>query len=122
MPRYPPEVPASTFRAKTWEKFRIASGAWRALVPLTPAARLKAIARPAKFYLFALSLIALAATHMHQRSKRALEGDHVADRVPRRGYVVLPDGRLAQVWPQVDVRLDIRSLWQGLGETLNPVP
>ncbi len=121
--------------------FKVVRAPWRPFVPMSLAARLRIASVYHRFIFLGVALAALYATRRHYGAKLAAESPATDDRISRKGFVLLPDGRLAQVppdglppcqhpallaraqvWPQVDVRMGVRDIFQTLCESLNPVP
>jgi len=91
---------------------------WRVAYPKTTAATVRTLGSRARYAMFGAALVAL---WNKEALLRDTEGP-IFDRVQRKGYVRLPDGRLAQVNPQIDTDLTPSGMWQSLKETLNPLP
>eukprot|EP00668_Euglena_longa_P011136 GGOE01013515.1.p1 GENE.GGOE01013515.1~~GGOE01013515.1.p1 ORF type:complete len:143 (-),score=12.87 GGOE01013515.1:379-807(-) len=91
---------------------------FRALYPTTTQATIRTLGSKARFALLGVALISIYKQDAHLRPT---EGAFF-DRVQRKGYVRLPDGRLAQVNPQIDTDLTPRGIWNTVKDTLNPVP
>eukprot|EP00759_Apiculatamorpha_spiralis_P007530 PhF_6_TR14688/c0_g1_i1/m.23137 len=90
--------------------------------PATGPARLRGIAHRYRNVLFGLSVGAILATQINFRAHLDDEKEGTQDRIQRRVYVRLPDGRNAQVHPRVYTDMSIQGIWQMVKETLNPLP
>ena len=97
MPPYPPDVSRNAWKPAKITNYTVACGHWRPFVNLPIPARLASVSAYAHYYVFALSVVALLATRYHQRTSLASEHSSVADRINRKGYLILPDGTAAQV-------------------------
>eukprot|EP01062_Namystynia_karyoxenos_P073384 TRINITY_DN70189_c0_g1_i1.p2 TRINITY_DN70189_c0_g1~~TRINITY_DN70189_c0_g1_i1.p2 ORF type:complete len:100 (+),score=32.62 TRINITY_DN70189_c0_g1_i1:114-413(+) len=87
----------------------------------TPAAGFHALASKARYGLFAICALAVFNKQKYYRSSLADEEEGTHDRVARTAHVVLPDGRLAQVYPVVHTRT-FGNFWGTITEALNPLP
>eukprot|EP00906_Rhabdomonas_costata_P020081 RCo029190 len=92
---------------------------WRLFYPVSLAARVRTFGVRVKYVFF---VVAAAALYQKDAYLRQKEGAAAFARPLRRGLVRLPDGRLAQISPQIDTDLSPAGLWQTLKETLNPLP
>jgi hypothetical protein len=92
---------------------------WRAFYPVTAEARLRTFGNRTKYVFFLIAAVALYRKDAYLREK---EGAPAFARPQRTGLVRLPDGRLAQINPQVDTDLSPAGLWQTFKETFNPLP
>eukprot|EP00760_Papus_ankaliazontas_P025988 PhM_4_TR2972/c0_g1_i1/m.3935 len=95
---------------------------WRAFVPSTVPARIRSVAHRWKAVMFGLSCTAILATQVNYRARLQDESDTTTDRIHRRAYVRLADGRLAQVHPRVYTDLSVCGLWAMVKESFNPLP
>lgn len=92
--------------------------AWRMLYPTTFNGMVRSLGSQARFLLFGLALYSL---YKKEEYLSPTEGA-MFDRIDRRGYVRLPDGRLAQVNPQISTDLTPAGIWQTFKEMINPLP
>jgi hypothetical protein len=95
---------------------------WSWFIPTTPEARIRRVSVAAPTLLFGIASAAIIAKQSYYRTDLASEDENTWDRIDRKAYVALPDGRLAQVHPRVDAVITLGNLWQSLKETLNPLP
>jgi hypothetical protein len=95
---------------------------WSFFLPSTPFAQLRRVAYHAPHILFALSASAIVLKQSNFRSKLDDETTDTTDRIERRAYVALPDGRMAQVHPYVNVDFTPSGIWGALCETFSMLP
>lgn len=95
---------------------------WRVFVPTTCAAKLRSAAVYAPYWLFAVATYAILQRQCHYRNNLALEAPETYDRVDRRAYVALPDGRMALVYPIIDTQMSFTRVVGSFLEALNPLP
>lgn len=95
---------------------------WSFFIPTTPEARIRRVSVAAPTILFGISTFAILAKQGYYRPTLAAEDAQTWDRIERRAYVALPDGRMAQVHPRVDMDLTICGIWNSIKETCSLLP
>eukprot|EP00756_Hemistasia_phaeocysticola_P004841 Hpha_TRINITY_DN13035_c0_g1::TRINITY_DN13035_c0_g1_i1::g.68850::m.68850 len=85
------------------------------------AATIHSLASRARYGLFAICALAIFNKQKYYRASLADEEEGTHDRVARTAHVVLPDGRLAQVYPVVHTRT-VGNFFNTVWESLNPLP
>jgi hypothetical protein len=95
---------------------------WSFFIPHTPEANLRRVAVAAPTLLFAISGCAVVAKQTYFRPTLAEESEATSDRISRRAYVALPDGRMAQVHPRVDTVLTLGGIWESAKESFSLLP
>lgn len=91
-------------------------------LPMTPGSRTRSLAHRYKGILFGLSVGSILATQVYTRPELVDEAPGTYDRIHRRAYMTLPDGRQALVYPIVYTDLSFYGLYKNLCESLNPLP
>lgn len=92
------------------------------IAPMTLAAWVRSMAFRAPQFMCGLGCCALAARAFYHHPKLQQEAAESSDRITRRAYVALPDGRMALVHPAVHARLTAPNLFWAVVDTLNPLP
>ena len=95
---------------------------WSFFIPTTAAAKVRTASYATPAILFAITCSAVQAKQMYYRNDLHSEAEATHDRIERRGYVALPDGRMALVHPQVDARITVANLGYSLWDAINPIP
>ena len=95
---------------------------WTYVTPATFAARMRRVSVAAPTLLFALSASALLAKQSYRRVNLSEEDAATDDRIDRRAYVALPDGRMALVHPAINAHLTFGHTVKSLKEFFNPMP
>jgi hypothetical protein len=95
---------------------------WSFFLPATPFAQLRRVAYHAPHILFAFSAAAVVLKQSNFRPRLADEAADTSDRIERRAYVALPDGRMAQVHPYVNLDFTPSGLWAAFLETFSMLP
>lgn len=95
---------------------------WRIFVPTTCAAKLRTFAYYAPFSLFGIATFAILQRQCHYRANIADESLDTCDRIDRRAYVALPDGRMALVYPCIDTQMSITRTVMSFLDAINPLP
>ncbi len=95
---------------------------WLAFVPGTGASYLRRVGYAAPLVLCGVSLYAVNAKQAWKRHSLADESEKTTDRIERRAYVVLPDGRSALVHPRIDTSLTPSAMWNSMKETFSLLP
>ncbi len=91
-------------------------------MPTTAASKVRKISVAAPLALFALSATAICCKQEHLRGTLADEAADVTDRINRRAYVALPDGRMALVHPKIDTDFTVSGVFWQLVDAVNPLP
>jgi hypothetical protein len=91
-------------------------------LPGSFASRVRRISYAAPTILFAGSVLAILSKQSYFRSTLAEESVETTDRIERRSYVALPDGRMALVYPVVYPDVTPTKLWEALKETVSLLP
>eukprot|EP00994_Dinema_validum_P005310 NODE_3431_length_555_cov_145.960474_g2897_i0.p2 GENE.NODE_3431_length_555_cov_145.960474_g2897_i0~~NODE_3431_length_555_cov_145.960474_g2897_i0.p2 ORF type:complete len:145 (-),score=15.85 NODE_3431_length_555_cov_145.960474_g2897_i0:63-497(-) len=119
---FPRNKPISSFDAEAVLKEGAPSRKfmpWRVFYPQTMVARVRTFGAKSKIALMGVCMYGLYRKDTYLTA--AGEGTAFA-RVHRQGFVRLPDGRLAQVNPDIQTDLSPMGLINTLMETLNPIP
>lgn len=95
---------------------------WSYFISSTPSAQLRRVAYAAPVLLFGISAAAIVRKQSVVRNALYDEAATTADRIDRRAYVALPDGRMAQVHPYVNVDFTVSGLWNAFKETFSALP
>lgn len=95
---------------------------WFWFIPQTTDARIRAVSVAAPTLLFGITTAAILAKQSYYRASLAEEDAATWDRVDRRAYVALPNGRMAQVHPRVDTDLTVGGMISSVKETLSLLP
>lgn len=95
---------------------------WRIFVPTTGAAKLRTFAYYAPFSLFGIATYAILQRQSHYRTNIADESPETFDRIDRRAYVALPDGRMALVYPCIDTQMSFTRSVMSFLDAINPFP
>eukprot|EP01060_Flectonema_neradi_P032526 TRINITY_DN5194_c0_g1_i1.p1 TRINITY_DN5194_c0_g1~~TRINITY_DN5194_c0_g1_i1.p1 ORF type:complete len:110 (+),score=6.31 TRINITY_DN5194_c0_g1_i1:43-330(+) len=88
----------------------------------TFAGQVRTLGTKSKYLLAATCMFAIVQKQKHYRSRLQDEEEGTHDRVSREAHVILPDGRMAQVYPVVFSGSSFSALWRSTLETLNPLP
>ena len=92
------------------------------LVPTTPAAALHKAAYFGPVALFVIAGATIVLRQSYFRNDLAEEDSATWDRIERRAYIRLPDGRHALIYPVVEPRVSPGALWSSLLDTLSVLP
>ncbi|KAJ9457004.1 hypothetical protein DIPPA_33467 [Diplonema papillatum] len=92
------------------------------LLSRSSAAHLHTVGAKSKYLLFAVCAYAVFEKQKYYRASIADEEEGTHDRINREAYMVLPDGRMAQVYPVVHSTNSFYGVWRALCETLSPLP
>ena len=92
------------------------------LVPSSPASKLRQLSFAAPTLLFGVGAAAVILRQSHYRNELADEAAATNDRIERRSYVALPNGRLAQVYPVVETDLTLCGMWRSAMNSLSLLP
>lgn len=95
---------------------------WGVFIPTTVTAKLRTASFAAPTLLFGLASTAIVLKQSFYRNSLHDEEAATWDRIDRRAYIALPDGRTALVHPRIDSRLSLCSLWSSFKEMVNPLP
>eukprot|EP00796_Vickermania_ingenoplastis_P006015 gene6015-4319_t len=95
---------------------------WRVFVPTTCVARIRSIAYYAPLWVFGIASFAILNKQCHYRATLMDEETATYDRIHRRAYVALPDGRMALVYPIVDTQTSFSRTVTAFLDACNPFP
>ncbi|KAG8348543.1 hypothetical protein ERJ75_000731900 [Trypanosoma vivax] len=95
---------------------------WLFFVPTSCASCLHRLAFHAPKMMFGLSAAAVVMRQSHYRTALADEEADTFDRIDRRAYVAMPDGRMALVYPVVDTQLTPARVVLSFLDAINPMP
>lgn len=95
---------------------------WSFFIPRTGASMLRGTAQRAPALMFAASATALLLKQSYYRPQLIDEDANTWDRIERRSYVALPDGRMALVYPVIMPDVSLKGLWYAFVDSLNPLP
>lgn len=73
-------------------------------------------------WVFGISTFAILHKQCFYRDRLQDEQDETYDRIHRRAYVALPDGRMALVYPVVDTQLSFTRTVMSFLDAANPFP
>lgn len=69
-----------------------------------------------------LASTAILLKQSHYRTRLGDEDPETYDRIDRRGYVALPDGRMALVYPIIDTQMSFTRSVLSFLDAVNPFP
>jgi hypothetical protein len=95
---------------------------WSYFLPQTPAARLRTVSAAAPGIMLTIGAAAIIMKQAPWQGSAEASPAAAWDRVERRAYVALPDGRMALVHPKVDVDASVRGLFNSLWESCTLLP
>lgn len=95
---------------------------WSFLVPATYTSRVRSIAFSAPFWMFCIASMAILNKQSHYRTNLSDEDNKTYDRIDRRAYVTLPDGRMALVYPIIDTQVTFTRTVMAFLDAVNPFP
>ncbi|ORC90784.1 succinate dehydrogenase cytochrome B subunit [Trypanosoma theileri] len=95
---------------------------WSYLVPLTYTSRVHRLAYHAPKLMFGVAATAILMRQSYYRSSLADEDEKTFDRIDRRAYVALPDGRMALVYPIIDTQMTPTRVVLSFLDAINPLP
>lgn len=95
---------------------------WRIFVPTTCAAKLRTGAAYAPLCIFGAATYAILQRQCHYRQSLGNEESETYDRINRRAYVALPDGRMALVYPIIDTQMSFTRTVMSFLDAINPFP
>lgn len=95
---------------------------WRIFVPTTCGAKLRTFSYFAPFSLFGIATYAILQQQCHYRASIADESSETYDRIDRRVYIELPDGRRALVYPCIDTQMTLTRTVMSFLDAINPLP
>ncbi|KAK7195447.1 hypothetical protein NESM_000471900 [Novymonas esmeraldas] len=95
---------------------------WSVLLPQTYTSRVHAFAFHAPTLVFVLAACAIISKQSHYRTNLADEDHATYDRIDRRAYVALPDGRMALVYPIIDTQTSFTRTVMSFLDAVNPFP
>lgn len=95
---------------------------WSFFIPRTPTAVLRGVAFSAPTVLFGVAGTAIVLKQSFYRNSLIDEDAATWDRIDRRAYVALPDGKMALVYPVVHADTSLCGMWRAVKASLNPMP
>lgn len=95
---------------------------WSYLVPGTYTSRIRSIANNSPLIMFLLASTAILTRQSYYRTNLSDEDVATYDRIDRRAYVALPDGRMALIYPIVDTQLTLTRTCLSFLDVINPLP
>ncbi|AYU81086.1 Succinate dehydrogenase subunit 3 [Leishmania donovani] len=95
---------------------------WSLLLPQTYTSRVHALAFHAPTIVFMIAVCAIVSKQSYYRSSLADEDPKTYDRIDRRAYVALPDGRMALVYPIIDTQTSFTRTVISFLDAVNPFP
>lgn len=95
---------------------------WSFFIPRTPTATLRGAAFAAPTILFGVATTAIVLKQSFYRTSLLDEDAATWDRIDRRAYVALPDGKMALVFPIVHADTSLCGMWRALKSSVNPMP
>ncbi|AAZ11972.1 uncharacterized protein TEOVI_000559700 [Trypanosoma equiperdum] len=95
---------------------------WSYFTPATFASTLHRTAYHTPKLMFGVAAAAILAKQSYYRGSLADEEENTCDRIERRAYVALPDGRMALVYPIIDTQLTPTRALLSLFDMMNPLP
>ncbi|KPA83368.1 putative mitochondrial hypothetical protein [Leptomonas pyrrhocoris] len=95
---------------------------WSLLLPQTYTSRLHAFSFHAPTFIFLAAVCAIISKQSYYRSNLADEDVKTFDRIDRRAYVALPDGRMALVYPIIDTQTSFSRTVISFLDAVNPLP
>lgn len=91
-------------------------------LPSTMISRLRRVSFAAPVILFGVSAGAIVSKQSYYRTMLDDEAFDTCDRIERRAYVALPDGRMALVYPIVYPSVSPCTVWEGVKEMFSLMP
>lgn len=101
---------------------RVKRPLWSFLLPQTYTSRMHSMAFYAPTMMFLLATAAIISKQSHYRTNLADEDINTYDRIDRRAYVALPDGRMALVYPIIDTQTSFSRTVISFLDAVNPFP
>ncbi|KEG14881.1 succinate dehydrogenase cytochrome B subunit [Trypanosoma grayi] len=95
---------------------------WLYLVPSTYTSRMHRLAYHAPMLMFGVATTAIVMRQSYYRSSLSDEDENTFDRIDRRAYVALPDGRMALVYPIIDTQVTPTRVVLSFLDAINPMP
>lgn len=95
---------------------------WKFFLPATYTSRVHGFAFYAPFWMFLIATNAILLKQSNYRNTLAEESPETFDRIDRRAYVALPDGRMALVYPIIDTQVTISRVLLSFLDAVNPFP
>lgn len=91
-------------------------------LPSTLTSKVRRVSFAAPTLLFAISAAAILSKQSFYRTSLDDESIDTWDRIERRSYVALPDGRMALVYPVIYPDVSVAKLWEAFKETMSLLP
>lgn len=101
---------------------RVRRPLWSFLVPVTYTGRLRSMAHNAPLWMFMIASTAILLKQSNYRNTLSEEDPNTYDRIDRRAYVTLPDGRMALVYPIIDTQVTVTRTVISFLDAINPFP
>lgn len=95
---------------------------WSFLLPQTYTSRLHTLAFHAPTIVFLTAICAIVSKQSFYRTNLADEDAVTFDRIDRRAYVALPDGRMALVYPIIDTQTSFSRTVMSFLDAISPFP
>ncbi|CCW61562.1 unnamed protein product [Phytomonas sp. EM1] len=95
---------------------------WSFFLPATVSSRLRTIGYNSFMLMFFISSAAILNSQSYYRSKLLDEDEKTCDRIDRRAYVALPDGRMALVYPIIDTQATFTRTVLAFLDSVNILP
>lgn len=95
---------------------------WSVFLPATLPSRIHALAWHAPMIMFGLASTAILIRQSYYRNHLADEDAMTHDRISRRAYVALPDGRMALIYPVIDTQVTLTRTVMSFVDAINPLP
>ncbi|RNE99824.1 succinate dehydrogenase cytochrome B subunit [Trypanosoma rangeli] len=95
---------------------------WMLFLPSTYTSRIHRWAYHAPTLMFGVATAAILMRQSYYRSSLDDEDENTCDRIDRRAYIALPDGRMALVYPIIDTLVTPTRVVLSLLDAINPMP
>lgn len=95
---------------------------WQFFVPRTKTSIIRSFGYYAPMCVFGVSTFAILQRQSYYRPNLADEEAATYDRISRRAYVALPDGRMALVYPIIDTQMTLTRTVMSFLDAVNPFP
>ncbi|CCW68135.1 unnamed protein product [Phytomonas sp. Hart1] len=95
---------------------------WSFFLPATIGSRFRTIGYNSFMLMFLISSAAILNRQSHYRAKLSDEDEKTYDRINRRAYIALPDGRMALVYPIIDTQTTFTRTVLAFLDTVNILP
>ncbi|CAD2217983.1 hypothetical protein AGDE_00625 [Angomonas deanei] len=95
---------------------------WGLFLPATYTSRVHAASFYAPFLMFCIASISILVKQSYYRANLADEETKTYDRIDRRAYVALPNGKMALVYPIIDTQSTFSRTVISFLDAINPFP